>query len=832
MRRNPLILFLVSLSFLFSAVGSLSDGHGSRRDLHQPLFPIQWVPPPPPLDSSDPPPAPAGQTPTAANVSAASSPSNSRSTTTKNIAIGVSISVAALAILFFCGFLLYRHRIRSPPDSAQLVASEDGSNWRFRTPGRPAATSGSEVLYLGTMEPASGRVSGELFSSPHRKLSSECVVEVHHPSPELRPLTSLTPRPPLQRGVVPPPEAASDDETFYTPHRSLASMTIGSSSPTVSRQSIPSVGSAGKEVLALTEDAAPPWSQRSSPRRQLSNGLASDKLMVPPITQQPPPPPPTPPPPPPPPPPPKTERMVGMRPSQPPPPPPLDVAGKKKPPSGAPAAPMPAELSQRRRLLRPLPPEGAPINIPIPISKFSKGDDCSSSQPVDRTGDDLEGDAKPKLKPLHWDQVMASSDRPMVWDQLKSSSFQLNEDMMEALFVHNATNLVPKDSNRRPVLPPFKQENRVLDPKKAQNIAILLRALNVTQDEVSDALLDGNPECLGANLLETLVKMTPSKEEELKLRDYNGDISKLGSAERFLKAVLDIPFAFKRVDAMLYRANFETEVNYLRKSFETLEAACEDLRSSRLFLKLLEAVLRTGNRMNVGTNRGEAKAFKLDALLKLADVKGTDGKTTLLHFVVQEIVRSEGSGSEPTAADLPNNAREKQFKKQGLKVVAGLSNELGNVKKAAGMDSEVLRSYVSKLELGLEKIRSVLQLERSCTQGKKFFEAMKVFLKEAEGELERVKAEEKQALGLVKEITEYFHGDAAKEEAHPLRIFMVVRDFLSILDNVCKDVGRTHERTMMGTARSFLISASASLPVLHRHDAWRDGNADDDGPRS
>jgi hypothetical protein len=65
--------------------------------------------------------------------------------------------------------------------------------------------------------------------------------------------------------------------------------------------------------------------------------------------------------------------------------------------------------------------------------------------------------------------------------------------------------------------------------------------------------------------------MAPTKEEELKLRDYNGDLSKLGSAECFLKAVLDIPFAFKRVDAMLYQANFETEITYLRKSFETLE---------------------------------------------------------------------------------------------------------------------------------------------------------------------------------------------------------------------------------------------------------------------
>ena len=81
----------------------------------------------------------------------------------------------------------------------------------------------------------------------------------------------------------------------------------------------------------------------------------------------------------------------------------------------------------------------------------------------------------------------------------------------------------------------------------------------------------GNPEGLDAELLETLVKMAPTKEEEIKLRDYKGDISKLGSAERFLKTVLDIPFAFKRVEAMLYRANFDTEVKYLRKTFETLE---------------------------------------------------------------------------------------------------------------------------------------------------------------------------------------------------------------------------------------------------------------------
>lgn len=38
-----------------------------------------------------------------------------------------------------------------------------------------------------------------------------------------------------------------------------------------------------------------------------------------------------------------------------------------------------------------------------------------------------------------------------------------------------------------------------------------------------------------------------------------------------------------------------------------------------------------------GTMRGSAAGFKLDTLLKLADVKGTDRKTSLLHFVVAQV---------------------------------------------------------------------------------------------------------------------------------------------------------------------------------------------------
>lgn len=69
--------------------------------------------------------------------------------------------------------------------------------------------------------------------------------------------------------------------------------------------------------------------------------------------------------------------------------------------------------------------------------------------------------------------------------------------MIETLFVAKSLDNKPNQSQTTPrcVLPSLNQENRVLDPKKAQNIAILLRALNVTIEEVCEALLEGKLCC-------------------------------------------------------------------------------------------------------------------------------------------------------------------------------------------------------------------------------------------------------------------------------------------------------------------------------------------------
>ncbi|MCI62851.1 formin-like protein, partial [Trifolium medium] len=56
---------------------------------------------------------------------------------------------------------------------------------------------------------------------------------------------------------------------------------------------------------------------------------------------------------------------------------------------------------------------------------------------------------------------------------------------------------------------------------------------------------------LPTEFLQTLMKMAPTQEEELKLRLFSGSLSQLGPADRFLKSLVEIPFAYKRMDALL-----------------------------------------------------------------------------------------------------------------------------------------------------------------------------------------------------------------------------------------------------------------------------------------
>ncbi|KAG6485355.1 hypothetical protein ZIOFF_053892 [Zingiber officinale] len=123
-------------------------------------------------------------------------------------------------------------------------------------------------------------------------------------------------------------------------------------------------------------------------------------------------------------------------------------------------------------------------------------------------------------------------------------------------------------------------------------------------------------------------------------------------------------------------------------------------------------------------HRNNAQAFNLSVLCKLPDVKSIDGSTILLHFVVEEVVWSEGKplvvnhnhdhGS--TTLDRTTSwgsvgtreEREKDYIKLGLLVIGGINDEFASVKKVVGVFPNSLVDTCASLGASLTEIKQFL----------------------------------------------------------------------------------------------------------------------------
>ncbi|XP_042476082.1 formin-like protein 4 [Macadamia integrifolia] len=419
------------------------------------------------------------------------------------------------------------------------------------------------------------------------------------------------------------------------------------------------------------------------------------------------------------------------------------------------------------------------------------------------------------LKHFHWDKENPDGNHSMVWDMFDSGSFCLDGDLMEALFSNAATNLKPTGRNRDSSNSGAPAQVFILDPHKSQNTAIVLKSLAISPQEILKALLKGRG--LDTETLEKLNKIAPTKEEETQILEFRGDSTKLADAESFLFNILKaVPSAFNRLDALLFRLNYNNEILQIKESLQTLESACNELKTRGLFVKLLEAILKAGNRMNAGTSRGNAHAFNLTALRKLSDVKSSDGTTTLLHFVVEEVVRYQGKrclinrnqtlnrcnsgssldcgGSSLSAA--AKEERRTKYIKLGLPVVRGLSVEFSNVKKAARIDYDDFSKACPSLRSRVAEIRQFLG-ESSTVDQDGFVRHMKGFSEAAEEEVETVEEDQTRVMLVVKRTTLFYQSGVSKskaEGAHPLEIFEIVKEFLDMVDRACVDIARNLQR--------------------------------------
>lgn len=72
-----------------------------------------------------------------------------------------------------------------------------------------------------------------------------------------------------------------------------------------------------------------------------------------------------------------------------------------------------------------------------------------------------------------------------------------------------------------------------------------------------------------------------------------------------------------RLQAILFKLQFEEQLNNIKPDVVSVTAACEELCKSQNFTKLLEIILLVGNYMNAGSRNGNAFGFSISYLCKV-----------------------------------------------------------------------------------------------------------------------------------------------------------------------------------------------------------------------
>ncbi|RYR02493.1 hypothetical protein Ahy_B06g081279 [Arachis hypogaea] len=325
-----------------------------------------------------------------------------------------------------------------------------------------------------------------------------------------------------------------------------------------------------------------------------------------------------------------------------------------------------------------------------------------------------------------------------------------DDELIETLIGYSTKN----QTNERNVCHASSAQLFLVDPRKSQNTSIVLSPL--------------------------------TQEEEAKIIQFSGNPDKLAHADSFLYCILKaVPTTFIHLKAMLFRSNYDCEAVQLKEKLQTLEKGCQEMRASGLLLKFLEAILKAENRMNAVTYRENAQGFNLSALRKLSDVKSIDGNTSLLHFIVEKVAQSGGR-------------REAINQKHNIPKINGIKDELSEVKKATIIDHQNFISIFYTLNAHVSKIREIVT--KCCGDDNErggFVKEMKGFVEECEEELKFVKDEHLRIMELGKKTNEYYYlGGGGR--SNPFELFLIARDFVDMVDEVCSDLRRKIEKKNVG----------------------------------
>ncbi|XP_016345275.1 protein diaphanous homolog 3-like isoform X1 [Sinocyclocheilus anshuiensis] len=312
------------------------------------------------------------------------------------------------------------------------------------------------------------------------------------------------------------------------------------------------------------------------------------------------------------------------------PPPPPPVPGVPGPPPPPPPPPPPGCASM----------PGMPPPPPPPLGLG--GLTSFSIQHVLPFGLKPKKEFKPEasMKRLNWSKISPQEmSESCFWVAAKEERYE-NEDLLTRLAITFGTQRAEAKARREEELEEKKikkrvKELKVLDPKIAQNLSIFLGSFRMPYEEIRRMILEVDEDQLTEPMIQNLVKYLPEQEQLIALVKYKSEFANLSEPEQFGVVMSSVKRLRPRLNSILFKLQFEEQVSNLRPEIMAVNAACDEVKKSKAFSRLLELILLMGNFMNAGSRNAQSFGFNLSSLCKLKDTKSADQKSTLLHFLAE-----------------------------------------------------------------------------------------------------------------------------------------------------------------------------------------------------
>jgi hypothetical protein len=182
---------------------------------------------------------------------------------------------------------------------------------------------------------------------------------------------------------------------------------------------------------------------------------------------------------------------------------------------------------------------------------------------------------------------------------------------------------------------------RLIDLTRTNNISISLKSFKELSLEELVAIIDDlDPEGkIAGERTQNIKQLLPQPQELLAVKSYKGQISLLVPAEVFFRHLLKVKRPDAKCQVMQVMNSFSDNALETERRCNVLSNVCIQVLKSERLKRILESVLTIGNKLNEGTRTGGVAGFKFESLLKLTQTKSSDGKMTVLDYLVRAFVK-------------------------------------------------------------------------------------------------------------------------------------------------------------------------------------------------